>query len=108
MDNMTVYIKTHEAENGTVVAMCDESLIDKVLEEGDVYIDIKSYKDFYNGELANQIRAKKIIKDKPSIYSANLVGKEAIKIGLDTGIIQSENVKQVSKVPYAQAYRVDY
>jgi hypothetical protein len=105
---MTVYIKTHEADKGTVIAMCDESLIDRVLSEGDIYIDIKSYKEFYNGELADQARAKKIITGKASIYSANLVGKEAIKIGLDTGIIQSENVMKVSKVPYAHAYRVDY
>jgi hypothetical protein len=105
---MTVYIKTHEAEEGTVVAMCDESLIDKVLSEGDIYIDIKSYKDFYSGELVDHARAKKIIGDKPGVYSANLVGEESIKIGLDLGIIQSENVRTVSKVPYAHAYKVDY
>ena len=103
-----MYIKTHEAEKGTVVAMCDESLIDKVLSDGDIHIDIKSYKDFYKGELVDGARAKKIIKGKNSIYSANLIGKESVGIGLETSIIQKENVMEVMKVPYAHAYRVDY
>lgn len=103
-----IYIKTHEAENGSVIAMCDEPLIDKVLEEGDIVIDIKSYNSFYKGELVKSERAKQIIEQKGSVYSANIVGKEAVDVGLDTGIIQKENVMLVKRVPYAHAYRVDY
>ncbi len=107
MTTMKMYIKTHEAEKGTVIAMCDESLIDKVLSEGDVFIDIKTYKDFYTGELVDAQRAKNIIKEK-TVYSANLVGKESVAIGLETGIVNKENVLKVEKVPYAHAYKVDY
>ena len=105
-----MYIKTHEADKGTVIAMCDESLIDKVLSEGEVVIDIKSYQGFYKGELVDSARAKSIIggKGKSSIYSANLIGEESVRVGLDTGIIKRENVMNVMKVPYAHAYRVDY
>jgi hypothetical protein len=103
-----IYIKTHEAENGSVVAMCDESLIERVLEEGDVFMDIKTYNSFYKGELVNKERACEIIKQKDKVHSANIVGKEAIDIGLETGIIKKGNVMRVSKVPYAQAFRVDY
>lgn len=102
-----IYIKTHESENGSVVAMCDDTLIDKILEEGDVYLDIKSYSSFYKGELVDAKRAKDIIEERDVVYSANLVGKESIKVGLDTGIIEKDNVLKVKKVPYAQAYKVN-
>ena len=36
-----IYIKIHQAEEGDIIAACDESLIDKVLEEGEIYIDLK-------------------------------------------------------------------
>ncbi len=107
MVNM-IYIKTHIAENGSVVAMCDESLIDKVLSEGEVQMDLKSYNSFYKGELVNEERAKEIILMQKTIYSANVVGKESIEIALETGIIEKENVLKIQKIPYAQAFKVDY
>ena len=103
-----IYIKTHEAENGSLIAMCDESLIDKTLSEGDIFIDIKAYNSFYKGELVSEERAKKIIEERDVVYSANIIGKEAVGIALKTGIIEKENVLTVKKVPYAHAYKVDY
>ena len=50
-----IYIKIHETEHGAkILAMCDKSLIGKVLEEGNVYIDLKLYSDFYTGELIDE------------------------------------------------------
>ena len=108
MVELMIYIKTHEAENGSVVAMCDESLIERVLSEGEILLDIKIYSSFYKGELVNRQRAIEIISQRNDVYSANIVGKESIEIALETGIIEKDNVKKVSKVPYAHAYKVDY
>jgi hypothetical protein len=107
MDESMIYIKTHISENGSVIAMCDSTLITETLEEGDILIDIKTYSSFYNGELVNKDRALKIIANADRIYSANLVGKESVEIGLEAQIIEQSNVLMVKKVPYAQAYRVD-
>ncbi len=103
-----IYIKTHEAENGSVIAMCDESLIDKVLNDGDVYLDIKSYSSFYKGELVSADRAMKIIGVHESVHSANLIGKESVEVGLEVGLIDKSSVLEVKKIPYAHAYKVDY
>ncbi len=101
-----IYIKKHISENGSVVAMCDESLIDKVLSEGEIVLDIKSYNAFYKGELVKKEKARDIIKDADSVYSANLVGKESVDVGLEAGIISKENIFTVKKIPYAHAYRL--
>ena len=101
-----IYVKTHRAGNGDVVAICDEGLIGRVLEDGDISIDLKSYADFYKGDLipAKDLSSVVIME---TVASANVVGREAVKAAVETGIINKGNVKTVSGIPYAHAYRVD-
>ena len=102
-----IYFKSYTTEKGVMIAMCDKELIDSILTEGEVVIDVKSYSSFYKGDLLNPTTAKqKLDLHKESIYSANIVGKESVDIAIEKSIIVSDNVKQVSGVPYAQAYRI--
>ena len=101
-----IYIKIHPSDNGSVIAMCDDSLMGAVLEEGDAFIDINTYSDFYKGRLVKKEDALKIITDVKDFYSANIVGKESVGIALEVGLIEKVNVKKVKKVPYAQSYRI--
>lgn len=101
-----IYIKFHDADDGVILAMCDLALIDKVLEEGDVYIDIKNYSEFYKGELVEPGQARAMI-DRGAIKAANIIGNEAVDVAIDSDIIKQENVNRVNGVRYAHAYRVD-
>jgi hypothetical protein len=102
-----IYLNVHRIDEGVIIAMCDEGLVGQVLEEGNVFIDLKLYSGFYKGELVQKDRAKKVVAElKADMNSANIVGKEAISVGLETGIIEDGNVGSVSKVPYAHAYKV--
>lgn len=106
-----IYIKIHDAEKGSVVsgsviAMCDSPLVDKVLEEGSVYMDLKTYSTFYKGELVTKENAKTRIGHVENVYSANVVGAESVEVALEMHLIEKGNVKTVQKVPYAQAYNV--
>ena len=100
-----IYVKLHSTENGNMLAMCDSALIDKVLSEGDIEINLRDYSDFYKGQLTSSKEALTMVK-REDIHSANIVGKEAIKVALDRKIIEKANVKTVNKVPYANAFRV--
>ena len=100
-----IYVKVHSTENGDMLAMCDSSLIDKVISEGDVEINIKDYSDFYKGQLLSEAGALSLIK-REAIISANIVGEESVKVCLKKGVIEKGNVKKVGKVPYASAFRV--
>ena len=104
-DDCLIYLKVHDTENGKIVAMCDEALIDKVLEEGTIVIDIKGYSDFYRGKLVSPDESNGI-PEKSKIFSANIVGKESVKAAIDWMVIEKGHVKTVKGVPYAQAYRV--
>ncbi len=100
-----IYLKIHDTENGKIVAMCDESLIDKVLEEGKLVIDIKNYSDFYMDKLISADDPRGI-PERSRIVSANIVGKESVKVAVDCGVIEKGHVKTVNGVPYAHAYKV--
>ena len=101
-----IYLKLHDTDKGAIVAMCDEALIDKTLSEGDLFIDIKSYASFYKGELVSKQKAKEAIGTKP-VYSANIMGKESVAVGIEMMIISEEAVLSAEGVPYAHAYAVE-
>ncbi|MCL5412251.1 MAG: DUF424 family protein [Candidatus Marsarchaeota archaeon] len=102
-----IYIKSHRTDEGFILAMCDQSLLGSVLEDGDTFIDIKSYAEFYRGDLVDGEGALSRI-DRGSIMSVNAVGKEAVDAAIDASLIKSDSVRYVKGVPYAQAFRVDY
>ncbi len=102
-----IYLKLHETDNGTILAMCDKSLIGTVVDDGRIYINLKDYSEFYKGEL---IKASELPErvDFEGIMSANVVGNESVDAAIANRIIKEENVHTVNKIRYASAFRVKY
>ncbi len=100
-----MFLKIHNSDNGDMVAMCDESLIGEVISEGAIEINIRDYSDFYKGDLVSKEDAKRMI-DSGSVYTANIIGKEAVDAAIECSIIDPESVRNAGSVPYAQAFRV--
>lgn len=100
-----IYIKLHDSENGILLAMCDEKLIDSIIEEGNVYINIRDYSDFYRGKLVRPEAADSMIP-KQKIYAANLIGTESVRLAMQKKIIKRENVRKADGIEYANAYRM--
>ena len=73
-----IYFKGHETDKGTIIAMCDEELLGRVLKEGKRELDLEKYSGFYNEELITEQEAKSRIKD--DLYTANVVGKRSVQI----------------------------
>lgn len=101
-----IYLKIHETQNGKIIAMCDESLINKVLREGELVLDIKGYADFYKGALITAEQFAEVSINRMS--SANVVGREAIDAAIKKKMIGQGHVKMIKSVPYAQAFKVDF
>lgn len=98
-----MYLKIHETDKGKIVAACDKELIGQILEEGDLYMDLKVYKDFYVGDLADKNSVKEALAN---FSSANLVGKKVVGIAVEEGVISPEYIKHIKDVPYIQIYKV--
>lgn len=102
-----IYLKIHNTEDGIILAMCDSTLINKVLTEGDVEINIRDYSEFYKGKLIDKNTAVDEI-EYSEVYSATIIGKESIEIAIQKTLIDQESVKYVEDVPYANMYRIEY
>lgn len=98
---MAMLVKIHKKENRTIIAVCDKTLIGQKLEENGKQLDITG--DFYKGEEKSIEEIGDLIRNSDAV---NLVGEEAIKLGLEEGVIEQENIITIKGVPHAQALLV--
>ena len=103
MGNLLIYLKIYGTDNGDIIAMCDQSLIDKVIEEGKIVLDIKRYAGFYKGSL---IKKEEFQKGSRKVASVNIVGGESVAAAIENMLIDESHVKIIAGIPYAHAYRV--
>ncbi len=91
------WCKIFQTRYEVVVAICDESLMEKVLDRKERKIKIS--KEFYGGRLVDG-RVAINIMNKATI--GNLIGREIIELADKNGFISKENVILIDDVPHAQ------
>lgn len=91
-------VKIHKKEDGTIVAVCDKQLIGQVLEENGKQLDLRG--DFYKGEERDTAEIGDLIRNADGV---NLVGEDAVALGLQEGVIEQTHVIKIKGVPHAQA-----
>ena len=95
---MVLLVRMHKKEGRTVVAVCDKELLGKLIEDGKRQLDLTS--DFYKGVEMPRAELGDLVRNADGV---NLVGKEAVQLGLDEGVIEKEQVMLVKGVPHAHA-----
>jgi uncharacterized protein len=100
-----IYFKSYMTEHGSVVAMCDQELIGRVLRSGKLVLDLDKYASFYKGELMSEEEAAVRIGSE-KIYSANVVGERSVGIVVKFGLVAAEDVRIVEDVPFVQIYAI--
>jgi hypothetical protein len=95
---MAMLVKVHRREGRTLVAVCDERLIGQRLEDGDRQIDLTG--EFFKGDLLTPGEAGDLIRNADMV---NLVGHEAVELGINEGVVEKESVVTIAGVPVAQA-----
>lgn len=96
---MSLVVKVHHKGDRTVVAVCDSDLVGKVFEECGVVLDLSS--DFFKGVILEKKKIGDLVRNADSV---NLVGEEAVELGVSEGIVEKENIKIVDGVPHAHAF----
>ncbi len=91
-----IYVKVHRSRESKVVAMCDEGMIGKRFEEKGLCLDVNER--FYKGRLVDSDKARNYLHNADS---ANIVGKEAVDIALDLGIVSRKSIIIIKNVPHA-------
>ena len=98
-----MYMKVRKHGGSRIVAACEKGLIGKVLEEGSAVLDLDVYASFYVGELATVEELKKELR---GCSSANLVGKKAVSVAVESGLARETDIKYIKNVPHLQIYRI--
>ncbi len=91
-------VKIHKKESKRMLlVVCDSELVGKKFEENNKQLDLTS--DFYKGEEKTNLEICDIMRNSNMI---NLVGEKAVNLAIKEGIIDSDHVKKISNIPYAQ------
>jgi hypothetical protein len=91
-------VKIHKKEDRTIVAVCDSDLAGRKFTEGDRQLDLTN--DFYKGEERDEKEVGDLIRNADIV---NLVGKEAVKLGLQEEVITQDHIITIAGIPHAQA-----
>ncbi|HPC27541.1 MAG TPA: DUF424 family protein [Candidatus Methanomethylicus sp.] len=98
MSEKCVFVKVWNVRGGELmVAACDCGLIGKRLKEGKLALDVSE--EFYGGDLMTREGAADVLR---TATIANMVGAEAVKCGIEAGIVHEEGIMTIGGVPHAQ------
>ncbi|MCX8195107.1 MAG: DUF424 family protein [Candidatus Micrarchaeota archaeon] len=97
-----MYLKRHSSPAGEVVAICDEELLGRVLQEGKIRIDLERYSAFYKGEKVSHSQAVAVLREAKN---ANIVGEKALRAAGEAGL-DTSGARRVGGVPHLQVYQV--
>ena len=91
-----------ESDHGLVLAICDFSLLGRVIEEGDRVLDLSC--SFFSEGKERDI--EEIINHIKIAHSVNIVGNEIVDLLMSYGILQRERIKSINGVKYSHIYRM--
>jgi hypothetical protein len=80
-----------------VVAVCDSELVGKTFKEGDLKIEVKE--SFYGEREVDEEEVKKALR---IATIANITGKRAVKLAIEMGLIDEDNVLKIGECWHAQ------
>jgi hypothetical protein len=98
----SLHMKVWRIRKGEVmVALCDSSILGKRVCEGKLVLEASE--DFYCGD---QVTAEAAVDTLRVATVANLVGEEAVRCGIEAGLIQKDAVMRIGGIPHAQFVQI--
>jgi len=95
------YMKVYRVGFEVLVAVCDKELIGKRFSDG--FLKLEVSEKFYKGEVVGE---DEILRFLRQATIANIVGERAVRIAVENGIIDAENIIFIEGVPHAQMVRI--
>jgi hypothetical protein len=93
-----VLVKIHKKDGKILAAVCDSDLLGRKFTDGHAQLDLTG--DFYKGEDKDDTEAGDLIRNADHV---NLVGEKSVKLGIQEGVIDEQQVRKIDGVPHAQA-----
>jgi hypothetical protein len=93
-------VRTAEYQGNTLVNICDQELIGRIVTEGKLQVHIS--KDFFFGEIVEQNEALGLMKHCSII---NLAGRRAVSLAIENNLGAREAVREIEDVPFLMIYK---
>ncbi len=85
-----------------IAALCDEELLGKVLEEGDLCLDLDKHAGFYKGKIVSEAQAAKLLEGASSV---NAVGEKSVA-AVRKAFGKAGGAIKIAGVPHLQVYKL--
>ena len=93
------WTKVFSTRTEIIVSLCDEEILEKVIEFKKTGAKIKVSKHFYGEHLIDENIALKLL-NRATI--GNIIGKKSVELVQKHGFISKENVINIDGIPHAQ------
>ncbi len=96
-----MYLKIHRIQGkGEIVAVCDRELLNRTLCHGNVELCVSD--KFYGNEEADR---EEVIEALKTAGNINLIGKKAVSVAIECGVLAEGAYILIDGIPHAQIYR---
>lgn len=93
----SVYVRVRKTHDHVLVAVCDETLLGKILVDGDLEFNVSE--DFYGGQLVDVETYLEQIKDATIV---NMVGQTSVEAAVNAGMVHEQAILYIDGHPHAQ------
>lgn len=97
----SVYVKVHRFQGYVIVAVCDEELLGKILNERDICFDVSE--KFFKGLKMSVEEAIDLIRNADT---ANLIGVIIVNRAVEEKLVHPEAVASIAGIPHAQIVKL--
>ncbi len=91
----------HDTPEGLLVAVCDEDALGETYTDGELSLTVTE--EFYGGDPADEAA---VVDALARAQVANIVGREAVGLAVEHGIVEEANVLEVDGTRHAQLVRL--
>lgn len=94
-------LKERETDEGLLVAVCDDDVLGKTFEDGDVSLTVSE--EFYGGD---EVDEQTVLNSLAHASVANIVGTESVELAVREGFVEEANVLDIETTRHAQFLRM--
>jgi uncharacterized protein len=94
---VSVLFKIHKSYRW-VVAVCDEDVFGRKLEEGNKVLDVSG--NFFNGDVMSESEVKRdVVRCVKEDATFNFVGSNSVRIAKELGLVKDSGIVEIEGVP---------
>jgi hypothetical protein len=93
-------VRTAEYKGTILVNMCDEELVGRTVEEGNLRVHLS--KEFYSGEVVDKGEALRLIR---TCSIVNLAGSRSVNLAVENNVGTAAAIREIEEVPFLMIYK---